>query len=327
MTARSRARDTAARMFHMKPDHERFFDVLGTSVHVVLGEPEQVADVPGDHERRDGPLPTIVLCGGLAATWHDWIDVTPLLTAAGFRTVTIERPGFGASEPLPPGRVPTVRDEAQRIADVLDALGRPAPVVLVGHSMAGFYVEAFARLFPGRTAGLVLVDSSIEKSPSPLLPHRIRIPAARTLAHLASESGVQRLLADPVRRALAPAVPPDGYAPERIDDLRRIFRRRSYLEAAAVEYAAYPDLAAELNALRRHTPVPDMPVIVAAAHSAHATAWGARRLRRHRRLSRYLGGRFAVVSPSHHHAMIDQPHRVARLIEIAATPAAERTME
>lgn len=131
---------------------------------------------------------------------------------------------------------------------------------------------------------------------------------------MASAIGVQWLLADVVRHVLTQAIPPDGYAPERIDDLRRIYRRRSYLTAATVEYAVYVDLAIELNRLRRRTPKPSVPVVVAAAHTGRRTPWGAQWLRRQQRLARYLGGRFAVVSPSHHHAMIDQPRRVAALV-------------
>ncbi|KIQ19441.1 hypothetical protein RU01_05525 [Rhodococcus sp. MEB064] len=289
-------------MFHMKPSHGRFVDVLGTSVHVVLAGPEEF-----NH-------PPVILCGGLASTWHDWIDVSALLTDAGRRSIVIDRPGFGESEPLPAGRVPTVDEEARRIEAVLDALGIDDPVVLVGHSMAGFYVEAFARLFPERTAGLVLLDASVEKRPGALVPPAVRIPIARALARVASAIGVQWLLADAVRHVLTQAIPPDGYAPERIDDLRRIYRRPSYLTAATVEYAVYVDLAIELNRLRRRTPMPAVPVVVAAAHTGRRTPWGAQWLRRQQRLARYLGGRFAVVSPSHHHAMIDQPRRVAALV-------------
>ncbi|KQU35841.1 MULTISPECIES: alpha/beta fold hydrolase [unclassified Rhodococcus (in: high G+C Gram-positive bacteria)] len=296
-------------MFHMKPNGEVVVDVLGTAVHVVVSRPDAAA----------APAPVVVLCGGLASTWHDWIDVSALLVAAGHTTVAIDRPGFGDSEPLPPDRVPTVHEEADRILAVLDALAMTDPVVLVGHSMAGFYVEGFARSYPARTAGLVLLDSSVEKSPSALVPPRIRIPVTRVIARIVSAAGLQRLLADPVRHVLTQAIPPDGYAPDRIDDLRRIYRDPSYLEAAAIEYAVYADMALELNRLRRATPVPSVPVIVAAAHTGRRTPWGAQWLRRQQRLARYLGGRFAVVSPSHHHAMIDQPRRVAALVRTVST--------
>lgn len=309
-------------MFHMKPDGGRCLDVLGTSVHVV------VAGGPAS-----GGVTPIVLCGGLGATWHDWIDVTDALVDAGHTVVVIERPGFGGSEPLPSDRVPTVSDEARRILGVLDALSLPGPAVLVGHSIAGFYVEGVARLFPDRTAGLVLLDSSVEASPGAVVPARFRVPIARAFARIASATGVQALVAGPVRHMVMQAIPPDGYTPARTDELGRIYRRPSYLAAATVEYAVYADLAVELHRLRISTSLPSVPTVVAAAHTGRPTPWGARWLRKQRRLARYLHGRFDVVSPSHHHAMIDQPAQVFRLVDSvadsssSAPAAAESTLE
>jgi pimeloyl-ACP methyl ester carboxylesterase len=70
-----------------------------------------------------------------------------------------------------------------------------APVILAGHSNGGLYVEAFARLWPERTAGLVLVDAvgtDVKEHPRALadLEHEARLaaftPAARAvgLTHL-----------------------------------------------------------------------------------------------------------------------------------------------
>ena len=38
--------------------------------------------------------------------------------------------------------------------------GSPGPYVLAGHFFGGLPVPAFAQLYPGETAGLVLVDAS-----------------------------------------------------------------------------------------------------------------------------------------------------------------------
>ena len=282
----------------------------------VLGSAVHVARVHGDSA-------PVVLCGGLGSSWHDWVDVLTLLGDAGCSAFALDRPGFGDSEPRP-GDVPTVAGEARRIVAVLDALGLTRPAVLVGHSMAGFYVEGAARLEPDRVGGLVLLDSSVEKSPGALIPRRLRMPAARALARTSSAVGLQALGADAVRHLVVRAVPPDGYPPERIDELRRLYREPAYLEAATVEYFAYADLAVELNRLRRATPRPDVPVVVAAAHTSHRTPWGARWIRKQRRLASYLGGRFVVVSPSHHHVMIDQPAVVVRTVDAVLRDASGR---
>ena len=48
---------------------------------------------------------------------------------------------------------------------LLQAADLPTPYLLVGHSLGGFYVQAFARRYPTETAAVVLVDSA-----SPLEP-------------------------------------------------------------------------------------------------------------------------------------------------------------
>ncbi|MGW7417371.1 alpha/beta fold hydrolase, partial [Streptomyces sp. NPDC054863] len=146
----------------------------------------EIGGVP-HHVRVEGSGPVCVLSAGLAMGWFDWEPVAALL--APYRTVVrFDRPGHGLSGAA---RVaPTAAGEAQRIAAVVDAVrtwrasgagaGADAgvdagaradagvdadadvvgPVTVVGHSIAGFHAEAFARLYPERTASVVLVDSS-----------------------------------------------------------------------------------------------------------------------------------------------------------------------
>lgn len=285
-------------MFHMKQGLPGgFVTVSGLRTHVVVS----------------GGGPTVVLCGGLASNWFDWDDCAAILSA--FHTVVIlDRPGFGFSEPFPRGAKPTVTAEADRIRGVLDALELPGPAVIVGHSIAGFYAEAFARLYPERTSGVLLLDSSAERNPRGLFPTDLRLAVAYAVAAVLSEFGLQRLLGTTAYRVLNQAIPPDGIPIETYDWIAQIYRMRSYLQAALVEYFAYPDMARELNTIRCATPTPDIPIIVAAAHTGRPTPWGRRWLAKQRRLAQYLKARFVVVTEAHHHAMIDQPVVVAALI-------------
>ncbi|NKY16743.1 alpha/beta fold hydrolase, partial [Streptomyces somaliensis] len=131
----------------------------------------RVGGVP-HHVVVEGSGPVCVLSAGLGLCWFDWDPVVPLL--APHRTVVrFDRPGHGLSGPA--GAAPTARGEARRIAALLDALGMGGErVAVVGHSLAGFHAEAFARLHPARTAALVLVDASAEEHARP--------PAPRTAA-------------------------------------------------------------------------------------------------------------------------------------------------
>lgn len=126
----------------------RFVLVEGAALHVVV----------------EGSGPPVVLSAGLAMAWFDWDPVAALLVAQSRTVVRFDRPGHGLSAPTT--APPTAAGEARRIAGLLDALGLAGPVTVVGHSIAGFHAEAFARLYPERTAALVLVDSSVEEDPA-----------------------------------------------------------------------------------------------------------------------------------------------------------------
>ncbi|SNT25075.1 Pimeloyl-ACP methyl ester carboxylesterase [Rhodococcoides kyotonense] len=279
----------------MKPPG-KFVTVHGLETHVVV----------------EGGGPPVVLCGGLGGNWFDWDDCARILSP--FHTVVVfDRPGFGLSEPLPRDESPSVTGEASRILGVLDALEIREPAVVVGHSIAGFYAEAFARLHPDRASGMLLLDSSAERDPWAVVPRRIRLETAHLLAAVASRSGVQYLLGPTVRRILNQSIPPDGIPIETYDWVRQIYRTPSYLRAAMIENFVYPDMAAELNGIRRRTSF-SAPTIVAAAHTGRPTPWGRAWVRKQQRLARYLNARFTTVDDAHHHAMIDRPAEVAALI-------------
>ncbi|MFJ6935907.1 alpha/beta fold hydrolase [Streptomyces sp. NPDC101132] len=152
------------------------------------------------HVRVEGSGPVAVLSAGLGLGWYDWDPVVPFL--APHRTVVrFDRPGHGLSGPA--AAPPTAAGEARRIAAVLDALGLSdrGPVTVAGHSAAGFHAEAFARLHPGRTAALLLVDGSVAGAAAAPLP-ALRTAAARALGALATAAGLPAALGPAARRAM-----------------------------------------------------------------------------------------------------------------------------
>ena len=54
----------------------------------------------------------------------------------------------------------TLAGEARRLALLLDAAEEAGPFVLVGHSFGGLFAVTFAHRYPGRVAGLILLDST-----------------------------------------------------------------------------------------------------------------------------------------------------------------------
>jgi pimeloyl-ACP methyl ester carboxylesterase len=101
--------------------------------------------------------PTLVFLQGAGDNITGWRKRRPSVERMS-RTCFYDRAGFGLSDaPGGPIDVVTVTDDLQRL---LRAAGVAGPVVLVGHSLGGYYATAFAQRFPALIAGLVLVDPS-----------------------------------------------------------------------------------------------------------------------------------------------------------------------
>lgn len=262
------------------------------------------------HAVVDGEGPLCVLSPGLGMCWFDWDPVVALL--APHRTVVrFDRPGLGLS-----GHTrawPTLAGEARRIAAVLDVLGLDGPATVVGHSLAGFHAEAFARLFPTRAAGLVLVDSSVEEDPRPRRARAARNAATRACATLASAAGLPRVAGPSLRRAAVREGRVGGGEPASYDLVRRAYSTSRWLRAALAENATYTDQAIALATLRRSRPLPaGLPVTVLAADDPRRPArrrenW----LARQRALATALGGTFRVSARAGHLLMLDRPGDVA----------------
>lgn len=267
------------------------------------------------HVLCEGSGPVAVLSAGLGMGWFDWEPVVPLLTP--HRTVVrFDRPGLGFSAPaLEP---PTAAGEAARIAGVLDALGLTGPVTLVGHSLAGFHTEAFARLYPERTAGLVLVDASVEENARPVPARELRTMAAEIRGLAFASAGLPRALGPALRRLSVRSASVKRHDPAPADLIRRTYGTGRVVRAVLMENARYRDVAAELEELRAHHLLPPAPVTVLAA-SPGTGSWLERRwLQRQRALATRLDARFEAVAPAGHLLMYDRPQSIAAAV--LATP-------
>jgi pimeloyl-ACP methyl ester carboxylesterase len=89
--------------------------------------------------------------------WQDRPFLAPSL-ALFARIISYDRAGIGESSP--PRTARGLDDYLSELEAVLAAVEVDCPVVLVGHSLGGVVALAYARRFPERVAGLVLLDSS-----------------------------------------------------------------------------------------------------------------------------------------------------------------------
>ena len=135
----------------------------------------------------------MILEAGAFGTSADWDYILDDLSKGG-RVCAYDRAGVGRSPDRPGDR--GVLAKAGELNGLLDQLGETGKVILVGHSNGALYIEAFARLFPGRVAGLVYVNGvNATAADDPLL-----------LGDLHTERQLSNLAALGARLGLAPLV-------------------------------------------------------------------------------------------------------------------------
>jgi pimeloyl-ACP methyl ester carboxylesterase len=100
----------------------------------------------------------VVLVHGWTCDETFWQYQVPALKAR-HRVITIDLPGHGKSE-VPLESQMTMNNFARAVNAVLEEEG-VARAVLAGHSMGTPVVRQFARLYPAKTAALILVDGTI----------------------------------------------------------------------------------------------------------------------------------------------------------------------
>ncbi|WP_197028287.1 alpha/beta hydrolase [Bosea sp. 117] len=115
--------------------------------------------------RLFGAGPPLVLLHGGFGSWLHWLPMLDLLSH-DFRLAVPDMPGFGQSDPIPPGATPELI--ADRLALGIGELFGDAPVRLAGFSFGGLVAAYLSVRLGSRLAGLVLVASGglgVEREP------------------------------------------------------------------------------------------------------------------------------------------------------------------
>jgi pimeloyl-ACP methyl ester carboxylesterase len=189
---------------------------------------------------------------------------------------------MGYSDPAPGSRTPS--DAIRDLERLLDGAGIKSPVVLVGHSLGGFYAKLFAVTYPDRVAGLVLVDPSEERlldRVGPSLAARFDPALIRTLRD-ENDEGIAALMAhfrecaadahagaltderyrkctDPVRAPLGSAI----LAERRILQAKPAYMDAQSTELADSVYGNHPEADARYARLfAGPAPLRNLPLIV-----------------------------------------------------------------
>ena len=148
---------------------------------------------------------TIVLCPGLGLAAEAWAPVVELLPV-GLPVILLDRPGLGALRREDPHPLTLAAEVARLVAALQSALG--APALFVGHSMAGFIVEAAARLHPQLTRGLLL-GRQAHAALGAALRSFPRVPSVMTARALLAENSTYPQLAVDLAQVRAQHPVPD----------------------------------------------------------------------------------------------------------------------
>jgi len=101
---------------------------------------------------RDAKIPLLLI----HQAWMSMIEFAEIqndLAALGVRSIAVDTPGYGMSDPAP-GQ-PTIQDLAENLIPVLDDL-KIKRVIVVGHHTGSLIAASFAAHHPDRVAALVL---------------------------------------------------------------------------------------------------------------------------------------------------------------------------
>ena len=141
--------------------------VLGGAGHLFrLGASPSFSMIEVEGERRlhyvcEGPqdAPFVLYDAGAFGIYTDgWWLLKEL--SQDHRVCLYDRAGMGWSDPVPAGVSPSPDWHVEDMRRLRTALGADTPFVLIGHSMAGIRLHAFANAYPEELQGLVFVDAA-----------------------------------------------------------------------------------------------------------------------------------------------------------------------
>ena len=263
-----------------------------------------------------GRGPSVVLESGFGGWSIDWRSVQPQI-ARFARVCSYDRSGFGWSD-RGPAAATTRSGRARELHTLLRRAGVRGPHVLVGHSLGGFFVREFARLYPKDVAGLVFVDSSHEEMGSRVTKQEREEAVGQLrllrIGRYLMPFGLQRLMRLPVSNA--PDLPADTRAEAKAVGYRSSSYFALYDEASNL-------LAEESQGKLKLARIPDVPLAVLASEENidDVDVW--------RELQQELAdlttdSTLQVVEDSGHFIHVDQPTVVVRAINAVTDAGANR---
>jgi pimeloyl-ACP methyl ester carboxylesterase len=117
---------------------------------------ENISIPPKANYVRAGTGTPVILIHGLAASLHDWDDLSPVLIENGYSTYAVDLLGHGDS-PKPGSRAYHMDWIFEHFSTWMKSLRLTEPAILIGHSLGGHVALEYARRVSAWTRGLILV--------------------------------------------------------------------------------------------------------------------------------------------------------------------------
>jgi len=206
----------------------------------------------------NGDGPTVVFEAGSGNDSTLWASMVRRVSAYG-HACTYDRAGLGWSDPAPGPQ--TLQERAEDLHMLLSKAGVPEPFILVGHSYGGYIARSFAKLFPDKVVGIVLVDATEEGYTFD--PWGLKAAGERhtheSRTAWAVRFGVVRLGVTlfPDRFDPAKGVPPDARG-----EMTALYLRSSRHFAIADEMAAYDSVPQAMRGPGGLGLLGDLPLVV-----------------------------------------------------------------
>ena len=164
-----RARGTAVALgttgeYDVVPDTVRVVTADdGVPLHVEIDEPR----APRARGSDGGPVPTVVFSHGWTLSLRSWVFQRRVLRDAGYRVVLWDQRGHGSSGTGDRSSY-DVDQLGRDLTRVLAEAAPEGPLVLVGHSMGGMTMMAFAEQHPDAVRDRVVGAAFVATSPGDL---------------------------------------------------------------------------------------------------------------------------------------------------------------
>lgn len=222
---------------------------------------DQMVAVEGTQLRlncRESGSPTVVLEAGASVSSIAWLRIQDDV-AAFTRVCSYDRAGLGWSDVL--SREISPQEVAEMLHGLLENGGEQPPYLLVGHSMGGVYVRAYAADYPDDVVGMVLVDSSHENQNVLFPPEFLKINSTQAYAfqfcRMTAPFGLIRSI-----RMMDSLAASFSLTEEEAGPLLAEMNRTGYCGAAMREMNMFNDYASQEKEL---SSLGDMPLIVLSA--------------------------------------------------------------